>query len=41
VKPGDRIAQMIFERIYTPELVEEGALSATERGAGGFGSSGA
>lgn len=40
VKPGDRIAQLIFERIYTPELVEEGALSATERGAGGFGSSG-
>lgn len=42
VKAGDRIAQLIFERIYTPQLVEvtPEQLSQTDRGAGGFGSSG-
>ena len=37
VKKGDRIAQMILERITTPECVEVEDLEATERGAGGFG----
>ena len=42
VKKGDRIAQLIFERIYTPELEEVTyeQLGETERGEGGFGSTG-
>ena len=40
VKKGDRVAQMILERITTPECVEVEDLEATERGAGGFGSTG-
>lgn len=40
VSAGDRMAQMILERIVNPEveIVEE--LEGTERGAGGFGSTG-
>ena len=44
VKAGDRIAQIIFERIYTPEVIEEvpvEELTRTDRGEGGFGSTGA
>ena len=43
VHPGDRIAQLIFEKIYTPELEEVTieSLTTTDRGAGGFGSTGA
>lgn len=37
---GDRVAQLIFERIYTPVLVESASLDESDRGAGGFGSSG-
>lgn len=40
VKPGDRIAQLICERIYLPELQEEQSLDDTDRGSGGFGSTG-
>lgn len=40
VKIGDRIAQIIFERIYEGILVEEDELDETKRGEGGFGSSG-
>nr|CAD1837348.1 unnamed protein product [Ananas comosus var. bracteatus] len=40
VKRGDRIAQMILERIETPEVAEVDDLDATERGVGGFGSTG-
>ncbi|KAL4216393.1 hypothetical protein ACF0H5_024119 [Mactra antiquata] len=40
VKAGDRIAQLICERIFLPELVEETTLDDTERGDGGFGSTG-
>ena len=40
VKKGDRIAQLILERIYTPEIMEVEDLDATTRGAGGFGSTG-
>lgn len=40
IKAGDRIAQMILERNEEFELVEADELSDTERGAGGFGSTG-
>ncbi|KAE8617798.1 hypothetical protein XENTR_v10009199 [Xenopus tropicalis] len=40
VKKGDRVAQLICERILYPELEEVQALDDTERGAGGFGSTG-
>ncbi|KAF8469609.1 deoxyuridine 5'-triphosphate nucleotidohydrolase [Kalaharituber pfeilii] len=40
VKEGDRIAQLILERIYTPEVVTVEELPETVRGAGGFGSTG-
>ncbi|XP_073706640.1 deoxyuridine 5'-triphosphate nucleotidohydrolase-like isoform X1 [Garra rufa] len=40
VKKGDRIAQLICERICYPELQELQTLDDTERGAGGFGSTG-
>ncbi|KAK3310513.1 dUTPase-like protein [Chaetomium strumarium] len=40
VKEGDRIAQLVIERIYTPEVVEVEELEASVRGAGGFGSTG-
>ncbi|XP_008851180.1 deoxyuridine 5'-triphosphate nucleotidohydrolase, mitochondrial isoform X5 [Nannospalax galili] len=40
VKKGDRIAQLICERIFYPELEEVQALADTERGSGGFGSTG-
>jgi dUTP pyrophosphatase len=37
---GERIAQLVLVRIETPEIVEVEALATSERGAGGFGSSG-
>ena len=37
VRAGDRIAQLILERISTPDVVEVERLEATERGEGGFG----
>lgn len=40
VKKGDRIAQLICERIYIPELEECTDLDETDRGDGGFGSTG-
>lgn len=40
VKKGDRIAQLICERIFYPELEELEKLTDTERGSGGFGSTG-
>ncbi|BFZ22117.1 hypothetical protein BsWGS_25155 [Bradybaena similaris] len=40
VKKGDRIAQLICEKIYLPQLQELPALDNTERGSGGFGSTG-
>ncbi|KAI4307747.1 hypothetical protein L6164_030899 [Bauhinia variegata] len=40
VKVGDRIAQLIIERIMTPEVVEVEDLDSTGRGEGGFGSTG-
>lgn len=40
VARGDRIAQLICERIFYPELREESSLPDTERGKGSFGSTG-
>lgn len=40
VKRGDRVAQLILERISMADIVEVDELPDTERGAGGFGSTG-
>ncbi|KAE8320474.1 dUTPase-like protein [Aspergillus sergii] len=40
VKAGDRVAQLIIERIYTPEVMVVEELEESVRGAGGFGSTG-
>ena len=40
IQRGDRIAQLVFNRCLTPVVEEAAALSATERGAGRFGSTG-
>jgi dUTP pyrophosphatase len=40
VTPGARIAQLVVQPRLTVDVVEVDALSDTERGAGGFGSSG-
>jgi len=40
ISKGDRIAQLICERIYLPELEELKSLDDTDRGSGGFGSTG-
>ena len=37
---GTRIAQLVFARFEAPEIAEATELSETERGAGGFGSTG-
>ena len=41
IAAGDRIAQLVLVRIEAPPVVEVDTLSDSERGAGGFGSSGA
>lgn len=40
VNRGERIAQLTFEPIITPELEQVDCLDETERGTGGFGSTG-
>ena len=40
VTRGMRIAQLVFQRVEQVELVEVADLPGTERGAGGFGSTG-
>jgi dUTP pyrophosphatase len=40
IAPGDRIAQLVVVRVSLTDAVEVEALDATERGDGGFGSSG-
>ena len=40
IKPGERIAQLVFAPIVRAELMEASELPETERGAGGFGSTG-
>ena len=37
---GDRIAQLVIQRVEHASFVEVDALPGTERGAGGFGSTG-
>ena len=40
IEDGERIAQVLFQEIEHPEFEEVEDLSETERGAGGFGSTG-
>lgn len=40
VEPGDRIAQLMFMPVLGAKLIECDELDTTERGAGGFGSTG-
>jgi len=40
VTKGDRIAQILIQKVETPQFVQVEALEQTERGAGGFGSTG-
>lgn len=40
VEPGERVAQFIITPVLTPRYVEVDALSDTDRGTGGFGSTG-
>lgn len=40
VERGDRIAQLIIQRVASPEIIEVDELGDTQRGEGGFGSSG-
>lgn len=40
VSSGDRIAQLVLVRVEEAQVTEVEALAASERGAGGFGSSG-
>ena len=41
ISRGERIAQLVIQRVETAELVEVDTLSETSRGSGGFGSTGA
>lgn len=40
IERGERIAQLVIQRVPTVRLVEVDELDETDRGAGGFGSSG-
>jgi dUTP pyrophosphatase len=40
IRRGDRIAQLVFARFETPAVAEVEALAESERGEGGFGSTG-
>ena len=40
VKKGDRIAQLVFAPVTQPEVVEIDAVGVSDRGEGGFGSTG-
>lgn len=40
VNNGDRVAQLILTPVFTPTLVEVDELDDTDRGQGGFGSTG-
>jgi dUTP pyrophosphatase len=40
IERGERIAQLVFNRFETPEVVEAEELEATTRGSDGFGSTG-
>ena len=40
IKSGDRIAQIVFKQFYTATLIESDFLEDSDRGSGGFGSTG-
>lgn len=40
IQPGDRIAQLVFQKVEKIQLVEVVEIAATERGEGGFGHTG-
>ncbi|NKB68028.1 MAG: dUTP diphosphatase [Candidatus Latescibacteria bacterium] len=40
IEPGERIAQLVFAAVVRGQLVEVDGLAETQRGAGGFGSTG-
>ncbi|MCD7756134.1 MAG: dUTP diphosphatase [Firmicutes bacterium] len=40
VSPGERVAQLVITPVYTPEYRMSDDLAQTDRGAGGFGSTG-
>jgi dUTP pyrophosphatase len=40
LRRGDRVAQLVFARFEAPAIEESTGLSATDRGSGGFGSTG-
>ena len=40
VRPGDRVAQLVIQKVETPIYEEAETLPPTERGIGGFGSTG-
>jgi len=40
IKKGDKVAQMLIQKVENPELVEVKNISQTNRGTGGFGSTG-
>jgi dUTP pyrophosphatase len=40
IAPGDRIAQLVITRVEAPDVVEVEELAGSQRGDGGFGSSG-
>ena len=40
IEPGERIAQMVFKKVYHAEWIEVDELPESDRGPGGFGHSG-
>jgi dUTP pyrophosphatase len=40
IEAGDRVAQLVVVAVAAPEVIEVDALAATQRGEGGFGSTG-
>ena len=40
IEPGERVAQLLITPVLTPEYVESDTLDDTDRGIGGFGSTG-
>lgn len=40
INPGDRIAQMVINKVYQSDFIEVETLEETERGSGGYGHTG-
>lgn len=40
VEPGERVAQIVFAPVYQAQFIQSESLEQTERGSGGFGSTG-